>query len=448
MSSTSLPKYSVAPSFARTPSYRAEPQQDERRIAQATIPRARPATEFSKPSKSGSVTLRLHDQENGAEAPVYGCGAVIEGSIELAKPDNIVDVEIKIEGVLTLKDFGEQGTSSNCVLLDRQTLFSNPIDRCPTSLSFELTLPMTFSDGKDQYPLPPTYSVTLEGVPGFHASIAYSITAIATKAKSYIFNSPVTTVSTPITYYPRSRPAMPLPPPLHTYPDSHGFVDSPDWRPFSSVIKAKSASAQDIVASVYVPSSRIFCMTDPIPVYVTFSSSSYSLASFMSYGPTPTLLSATKQATSLRLVRQSTVDVRNELVLGTKTDIWRTDVIGEGQLQFNGDGRDFIAYAGQIVVNEDVKVCGFKAGGLFVKDYIVLTMTPPDPKQCPFRDLRLVIPVRLTTDIWDGMGDGLALGSLGYGSQGVWADNTSSVPSDPDDYAEALPQLAGMPRAI
>ena len=74
----------------------------------------------------------------------------------------------------------------------------------------------------------------------------------------------------------------------------------------------------------------------------------------------------------------------NELVHGTRTNICkyscnlrptsalfistgRSDTIGEGAIQFVGDGRDFIAYNGQIVVDESVKVGGFKAGGLFVK---------------------------------------------------------------------------------
>jgi hypothetical protein len=60
----------------------------------------------------------------------------------------------------------------------------------------------------------------------------------------------------------------------------------------------------------------------------------------------------------------------------------------------------------------------------------VLSMTPPDPTKCPFNDMRLVVPIRLTTDPWahDGFGDRYE-GSL------------FSIPSDPEDYAEALPQL-------
>jgi hypothetical protein len=81
------------------------------------------------------------------------------------------------------------------------------------------------------------------------------------------------------------------------------------------------------------------------------------------------------------------------------------------------------------------------------QDYVVLTMTPPDPKQCPFRDLRLIIPVRLTTDIWSEQENGVTVHSLPHGSRGVYSDTNSSIPSEPDDYVEALPQLPAGGRA-
>lgn len=61
----------------------------------------------------------------------------------------------------------------------------------------------------------------------------------------------------------------------------------------------------------------------------------------------------------------------------------------------------------------------------------MLSMVPPEPHKAPWKELRLVVPIRLTTDPWVNDGDG------GY------APSNFSVPSDPDeDYVEALPQLA------
>jgi hypothetical protein len=113
-------------------------------------------------------------------------------------------------------------------------------------------------------PLPPSYEVTLDGVPGFHACVEYSVSVTAAKAKTSLFGSPATSVmlmtldtrfilifyfsvvTTPFIYLPRSRPASCLPPPPHVL----GFMDSPEWRPFRSTIKAKSTGAQDIIATV------------------------------------------------------------------------------------------------------------------------------------------------------------------------------------------------------
>lgn len=76
-----------------------------------------------------------------------------------------------------------------------------------------------------------------------------------------------------------------------------------------------------------------------------FASSAISLAAFLPLGPTTTRLSG-RQPTRVQLLRQTNVDVRyvvpvgsgaiaehcsrNEIVFGTKTDIWQTVEIGEG----------------------------------------------------------------------------------------------------------------------
>lgn len=51
-------------------------------------------------------------------------------------------------------------------------------------------------------------------------------------------------------------------------------------------------------------------MSERIPFHLTLTSSAYSLAAFMPYGPTPSLLSPSKQHTRIQLLRQSVVDVR------------------------------------------------------------------------------------------------------------------------------------------
>lgn len=40
------------------------------------------------------------------------------------------------------------------------------------------------------------------------------------------------------------------------------------------------------------------------------------------------------------------------------------------------------------------------------QDYLVLTMTPPDLFKSSFKELRMVVPIRLATDRWNDDGTG------------------------------------------
>ena len=96
MSTTSLPSY-ARNSLSRIPSYSAEPQAYEQRLAwSGRNPVLRPSAEFVKQSRSGGISLRLKDQEANVNLPVYGCGALITGTVDLAKADGIAAVEVKV----------------------------------------------------------------------------------------------------------------------------------------------------------------------------------------------------------------------------------------------------------------------------------------------------------------------------------------------------------------
>jgi hypothetical protein len=65
-----------------------------------------------------------------------------------------------------------------------------------------------------------------------------------------------------------------------------------------------------------------------------------------------------------------------------------------------GNGPDWISFLGNIIVNDDVQVGGFKACGLSVKDAVVLSVLSPARRDAPFQQLRHVVPIRLTTHAW------------------------------------------------
>ncbi|KAG1843000.1 hypothetical protein DFJ58DRAFT_805244 [Suillus subalutaceus] len=386
-----LPGYPTPSSQVHSPTYTAAPRAHEYRLTHNTrLNPNRSPREFVKQSRNGGVSLRLAGQDGHLTLPVYGYGASVEGTLDVHKRDGITSVEVQIEGTLLMEEVAEGG-AANCKLFLNKTILWVK-DRiyessCPRSLPFSLPLPTTFSDGGKTYPLPPSHESHLSGLPGFRARVKYSISVIAVKpniiphaVKSSLLGGGDWTISTPFEYLPRTRPSSALPPSLV----------------FPTLIHANQGG-QDIMVKLYLPASRTFCMHEPIPFHVMFSSSAMSLAAFMPLGPVVTTPLKT-QHTKIQLLRQTTVDVRNALILGTRTDIWRVDCIGEGAFRHAGDGAHWLAFSGDIYISPDIKVGGFKAGGFSIKDCVVLTMTPPDLSKSPFKELRLTVPVRLATD--------------------------------------------------
>ncbi|KAJ3890804.1 hypothetical protein GG344DRAFT_48725 [Lentinula edodes] len=415
MSTASLPSYYVAPNLSRTPAYTEEPQEHEQRIALSDHLRSRNSGTFVKQSRNGEARLTLNAQ-NGP-IPTYGSGGIIDGTIDIAKTENITSIDIKVEGHLQVKEIAEGGTIDRKVDLASSVLWSKEeIAPCPSSCDFQLLLPHTFEIEGQHYNLPPTYNVKLSGLPGFVAFIEYSIhavirrstvaTALAPRMKASFLGINVgnTVLSTPFIYYPRTRPMVPLPAPLKLTQDC--FNGTPDWQLYESVMTSRRSSLQDISTRLYIPASRIFCASQNIPFHVTFESSALSLATFLPFGPSGHL--STKKPTRLQIMRKVIVDVRHQLMLGTsKTDMWRVDCLGEATFKHAGDGPTRVSFSGDISIDPPVKVMGFKVGGIAVKDFMLFSMTPPEAQQAPFSELRQVIPIQLTTDVWSSNGNGL-----------------------------------------
>lgn len=82
-----------------------------------------------------------------------------------------------------------------------------------------------------------------------------------------------------------------------------------------------------------------------------------------------------------------------------------------------GIGADWTAFSGDIFISDEITIGGFRASGLSVRvcssslqsrsiettlqDYLVLTMTPSDVYKPSFKELRMVVPIRLATDRWN-----------------------------------------------
>ncbi|KAL4064166.1 hypothetical protein V8B97DRAFT_1988871 [Scleroderma yunnanense] len=377
MSTTNPPDY--APSWALqlpSPSYTPSPQTHELRLALNGWLRPNVTScEFVKQTKNGCASVRLSGQDGRASLPVYGQGTSIQGIVDVYKNEGIVSIEVQIDGILKLEQVAGAGTcaynlcSCKNILWIKDRVHDVP---CPRSLPFSLVLPTTFSTGDKTYPLPPSYEAHLSGLPGFRAFVSYTLTVVVVKpndvpniVKSALLRKDDWVIFTPFLYHPRSCPLQPVPPPLLTNPQ-YGFIASPQWKASVSIVPANHGG-QDVTVELYLPSTRIFCVRQTIPFHLSFRSSPDALALFMPLVPGVGSSLPKRQFTRIQLMRQTTVDVRNAVVLGTKTDIWRVDCIGEGAFKHTGSGSDWLAYSGEIFMASHITVGGFRAGGFSVR---------------------------------------------------------------------------------
>jgi len=141
-------------------------------------------------------------------------------------------------------------------------------------------------------------------------------------------------------------------------------------------------------------------MRRAIPFHITFTGPALALATLLPYMPSRTGAAAPIRACShVQVLRQATVDVKDARVpFGATSEMWRIWSIGEGSLHRTGDGLEWLSFAGEININSEVTTGGFRTAGLWVKDCIVVSITPPDPHRGPIGDMRCVIPIRLVTD--------------------------------------------------
>lgn len=156
-----------------------------------------------------------------------------------------------------------------------------------------------------------------------------------------LFCSSRRTLSTPLIYHPRCRPPTSPPPALHPITFTPRLDSQSDWQASTATIKVKRSfkgappDLEGIESKLYLPTSRIFPTTLPIPFYLSFLSSSSTLAAFMPFGPqTPGSAGSSVfgvgayQCTRMRLTRRVVVDaggpnLRAQPALVVQRELWR-----------------------------------------------------------------------------------------------------------------------------
>ncbi|KAK0441629.1 hypothetical protein EV421DRAFT_1711441 [Armillaria borealis] len=394
-STISLPPYSKT---APPPHYSCDPSQGERRVEHT--PRSGPRVSsgtFIK--KRGRLTVVLTEQEDDTTSPVYGREAAIHGALLLEKVDAVQLVHIKIEGRLVMVT-SEGGARSLVTVDDTETLWKfdrTKSEACPSSLSFSRTLPSTFKDSDKSYPLPPSYQASFPGTPGIHVTSSYTLVLQVTSIRhpKFGFFAKTKTLRIPIIYAPRTRPNRPT----LSIPLFYSVKSSPEeWTQSLMTMRTQSrATIEPIESNLFIPSVQIFSFSDIIPFHVQLSGPLSSLRQFFPQVPSS---SSQQSSVTVTILRQIAVDVR-----GTRS--WKNTTVGEGKIrpvppasysQSGSSQEESLDWEGEVQCLPSVNVGGFSAAGVAVKDFIVVTMTPPTDS--PFLPTINSIPIRLVTDIW------------------------------------------------
>ncbi|KAF5380718.1 hypothetical protein D9757_007056 [Collybiopsis confluens] len=384
------------------PNYSIDPICGEQSIQSTPRTRARPTGTFIHKT-SGNTTVVLMDQQEGVVVPEYGRQGIVNGLISFASREPVHEVKLKLHGHMDLVICGNISQNTNLVdfsyTLWKIDLGALATSVCPSELPFTCIFPSTYKDrlGRE-VPLPPSIHASYPGSTGLTASCVYTLTVKVVKSRGRNFFTQIKKITIPLNYRPKFRgPHSSLSP----HPDlfSDVKIAPEEWHQSMATVRSrKPALTPPVQCHLFIPSVRIFAFSDPIPFHVQITGQLSSLQQLV-YG------SKSKYAPKIRvyLLRQLTVDVCGQkgcknvtLAEGTLSPrpppITLPPAGREDSLDWEGvlrcDPYDSSSYG----------ISGFIAGDLTVKDFMVLSISPPNPLKSDLLPAQVSVTIKLVTE--------------------------------------------------
>ncbi|TFK44842.1 hypothetical protein BDQ12DRAFT_673669 [Crucibulum laeve] len=371
------------------------------------------------------ATLILKDQDPSSRLPSYGRHGVVCGELGLTNPEKVVEVTLKLAGRMSciLSDDGTVLTpvvSESVILWKADSPEAPKNHRCPTSMPFILRFPQTFQTEGKSWSIPPSFEATFLGIPALFVRCTYTLSIEITKTRqSRLTLWPASkTYITLLHYRPRTRPNRPI---FRCDSIFRSIKPVPEeWLQLVSTMNVRPKSKlKPIDCHFVVPSIQAYALTDSIPFHIQLCS---SLASLRELLPSTSVLlkppvsggDGIKWITDDRpgdtVIR---VYIARQVVLEMNSKRrFRTLVIGNAKLKpvpplvtksqdtLSSD-EVHIDWEGEVRCRSEVSCGGFSVGGLIVKDFLVLSLTPSSPRSSPLLPLQLAHPIKLVTDSWD-----------------------------------------------
>ncbi|KAF7970896.1 hypothetical protein HWV62_22652 [Athelia sp. TMB] len=396
----SPPPYNFASTsrLCDAPLYSAQPAKDECILEHSpSSARPRPTGTYTRTERFMNLTLK--EQAAGAAMPAYGRHGLVKGELAFARPQDILSVEIKIEGEVVMM-LGRIGRPAPQTFLDvKRTLWApsstGPSSSCPAVLAFDIKLPATFRGREAKaYPLPPTCEMAFDSST---ISCRYSLKIVVTSASRFVKKRKSSTVA--FSYEPRT----PLPtPPL---PAGMTFLESllvaPEaWFDVPATVQAKPKSGvAPIKCHLYIPSDQVYSSSSTIPFHLELTAPSVSLRALYHSQATSTSKKAPVRVSVVRHVHANCygTKIQHALVVGTGALRALPPVLECGKK--DSCREDVLRWDGVLALGAQAAVGGFAVGDILsIKDFIVLEVSPPGARAAPLVELVHKHPIRLVAE--------------------------------------------------
>ncbi|OBZ71500.1 hypothetical protein A0H81_08641 [Grifola frondosa] len=280
---------------------------------------------------SNKLTLLLSGQEEGAAVPLYTDGSIIEGILAVPRPEGVRSLTVKVSPYFVSPSHKSSsragrgchptkricrwgfhghghhpkhrvhlGLSAPCPIARHSLLSGTPFPNITQIASRPALSPPSF------------LSLLSMWHSGFFGDISYAIAVSLTRDRDkFSLWQKTSSLKVPFQYRCRTRPASPGPFPLSLTKSAAGpqtlFVfDVVPWR----------RSALPLEIHLFLPSSQVCSLKEPIPFLVTLFGNENSLAPFAAYRPTPASFHPMSRADS-SAATSLTVSLQRPLALGS-----------------------------------------------------------------------------------------------------------------------------------
>ncbi|TEB39630.1 hypothetical protein FA13DRAFT_1618864 [Coprinellus micaceus] len=436
----SLPAYTPSPP---APNYSHQPACGERSLQHSLGAGFRfrnPDHMFVKTTGKYAITLR--GQEPGIRTPWYGRDEIINGFVSIEDPERVTSVELLVDGKLDITM--AEGFSKVTTLVNASSTLwkrSESSQTYPGNVEFAFSLPDKYESGGKHYPLPPSFhEIERDGPQFLIIRSAYRIRVSITKAPKNVFTWEKTEhVFLTFDYLPRSRGMEPI----STVPGCLANIKSlpNEWYQATRTFPIDShPHLEPVTANLFIPSARVYPMTDAIPFHVQVSGPVSSLKVALLSGeadsspssprisPTSSITGSSGKRRSLSIpiprsksptaaclrkcepktlrvyiIRQIRAEIRVKKQL-------KNIIIAEGTLESvppvmtdcysrpHDGSMEYLSWSGSLKCVPEVRTGGFEGENVKVTDYVALTI---GNSKVPWVDMKCSIGIKLVTDSWE-----------------------------------------------